>query len=529
MAAARAFMAERKAELPVAVIAYNPEITVLTDFTTGGRRALRGGREDAGDRRGHAHLRRAHRGGTAREGSRLCAHDRRPSLRRPSPRRPGDPRRDGGGARTTRTSASSRSACSRPSTTRRRSRAWRTRPAARTWRARRPSSSSRSSRRSASSSRTSTSSRYRSLLPPNVEGDRTSGRRRGSPPRRRPTRRPRSTSAPQGTFERELDRRGHHVAVADDLRRRRDSRARRLRAPLRDRRAQPLAAAGAWRSTSPSRARRSRACDAPRSPRCSPTRAQRTVGGQRWWQRFETDVELGGFKLSPLAIAGWTIVGGHRDVARRRDLLPVAVGAPRRTRRSVRDALHRVAQGLARCARRSRSSSPTTSTCWQAPCAPVTPPWVRLSVMVDSAIEPSKTEFRRVLQDEQLGVPLDDALMVMARRMESYDAEQVALVMRLQREAGGNTAEVLDRVAEVIRGRMELQAARRRADGAGAHLPLDPHRASDLRAARPRVHGRRVPRADAVVARRQDLLSCSAASWCSSARSGSSKIAKMDV
>ena len=80
-----------------------------------------------------------------------------------------------------------------------------------------------------------------------------------------------------------------------------------------------------------------------------------------------------------------------------------------------------------------------------------------LSVMVDSAIEPSKSEFRRVLQDEQLGVPLDDALMVMARRMESYDAEQIALVMRLQREAGGNTAEVLDRVAEVIRGRMELR------------------------------------------------------------------------
>jgi tight adherence protein B len=80
-----------------------------------------------------------------------------------------------------------------------------------------------------------------------------------------------------------------------------------------------------------------------------------------------------------------------------------------------------------------------------------------LSVMVESADDPSKSEFRRVLQDEQLGVPLDDALMVMARRMESQDAEQVSLVMRLQREAGGNTAEVLDRVAETIRGRMELR------------------------------------------------------------------------
>ena len=37
------------------------------------------------------------------------------------------------------------------------------------------------------------------------------------------------------------------------------------------------------------------------------------------------------------------------------------------------------------------------------------------------------------------------------------DLVQLGLVMRLQREAGGNTAEVLDRVAEVIRGRMELR------------------------------------------------------------------------
>jgi tight adherence protein B len=78
-------------------------------------------------------------------------------------------------------------------------------------------------------------------------------------------------------------------------------------------------------------------------------------------------------------------------------------------------------------------------------------------VMVDGANEPAKSEFRRVLQDEQLGVPLDQALMVMARRMDNLDVEQVAIVTRLQREAGGNTAEVLDRVAEVIRGRMELR------------------------------------------------------------------------
>jgi tight adherence protein B len=184
--------------------------------------------------------------------------------------------------------------------------------------------------------------------------------------------------------------------------------------------------------------------------------AQRTVGGQRWWQRFETDVELGGFNLSALAIAGWTIVAGILASLATAIWfqsmwgLLVGIAAPfvtrwlvqRRVRKMRRAFEEQLADNLDVLAGAMRTGHSTMGA---------------LSVMVDSAIEPSKTEFRRVLQDEQLGVPLDDALMVMARRMQSYDAEQVALVMRLQREAGGNTAEVLDRVAEVIRGRMELR------------------------------------------------------------------------
>ena len=213
---------------------------------------------------------------------------------------------------------------------------------------------------------------------------------------------------------------------------------------------------GAWRSTSRCRARKSRGCAVPRSPPMLADTAQRTVGGQRWWQRFETDVELGGFNLSALAIAGWTIVGGiFASIAGAiifQSLWGLLIGlaAPfvtrwfvsRRVSKMRRAFEEQLADNLDVLAGAMRTGHSTMGA---------------LSVMVDSAIEPSKTEFRRVLQDEQLGVPLDDALMVMARRMQSQDAEQIALVMRLQREAGGNTAEVLDRVAEVIRGRMELR------------------------------------------------------------------------
>jgi tight adherence protein B len=185
-------------------------------------------------------------------------------------------------------------------------------------------------------------------------------------------------------------------------------------------------------------------------------RAQKTVGGQAWWQRFETDVELGGFKLSPLAIAGWTIVAGIAAslvaavFTQNLWWLLIGLAAPlvtrfvvsRRVRKRRADFAEQLPDNLDVLAGAMRTGHSTMGA---------------LSVMVDSSDEPSKSEFRRVVQDEQLGVPLDDALMVMARRMQSYDTEQIALVMRLQREAGGNTAEVLDRVAEVIRGRMELR------------------------------------------------------------------------
>ncbi|HYS70105.1 MAG TPA: type II secretion system F family protein [Gemmatimonadaceae bacterium] len=80
-----------------------------------------------------------------------------------------------------------------------------------------------------------------------------------------------------------------------------------------------------------------------------------------------------------------------------------------------------------------------------------------LSVVVNDAPEPARSEFQRVVADEQLGVPIDEALHVVVQRMDSRELEQVALVGALQRETGGNTAEVLDQVTDTIRERFELK------------------------------------------------------------------------
>jgi tight adherence protein B len=80
-----------------------------------------------------------------------------------------------------------------------------------------------------------------------------------------------------------------------------------------------------------------------------------------------------------------------------------------------------------------------------------------MSVSVQNAPEPTKREFGRVVADEKLGVSLEDGLSVVARRMGSRDLVQVMLVASLQRETGGNTAEVIDRVADTVRERADLR------------------------------------------------------------------------
>jgi tight adherence protein B len=80
-----------------------------------------------------------------------------------------------------------------------------------------------------------------------------------------------------------------------------------------------------------------------------------------------------------------------------------------------------------------------------------------LSVVVENAHEPSKSELQRVVADERLGVPLDESIRRVSERMASRDLDQVALLAELQRTAGGNAAEVLDTVVETLRERADLR------------------------------------------------------------------------
>ena len=71
--------------------------------------------------------------------------------------------------------------------------------------------------------------------------------------------------------------------------------------------------------------------------------------------------------------------------------------------------------------------------------------------------EPIRSEFNRALIEARLGVPAEDALEGIAERMDSQDFKWVVMAIRIQREVGGNLAELLDTVSGTIRERDRLR------------------------------------------------------------------------
>ena len=71
---------------------------------------------------------------------------------------------------------------------------------------------------------------------------------------------------------------------------------------------------------------------------------------------------------------------------------------------------------------------------------------------------PISDEFRRVVQEMQLGIPMDTSLENLTRRIPSKDLDLVVTAINVQREVGGNLAEILEKIAQIIQERFKLQA-----------------------------------------------------------------------
>jgi tight adherence protein B len=79
-----------------------------------------------------------------------------------------------------------------------------------------------------------------------------------------------------------------------------------------------------------------------------------------------------------------------------------------------------------------------------------------IQVVAEEAPDPVGHEFRVLFEENRLGLDLKHAVQMMAERVDSTEARLFATALILQRETGGNLAEVLDGTAAVIRDRFRI-------------------------------------------------------------------------
>jgi tight adherence protein B len=183
--------------------------------------------------------------------------------------------------------------------------------------------------------------------------------------------------------------------------------------------------------------------------------AEHALRRARWWPRFAERVDLSGMKMSAGQLVVITVMAtvmlvwlalaaGRPITAGIVALLPLGVhlfldSRVARTQRLFNDQLAETLEVVASAMRAGHSFEGG------------------LSVASEDAAEPMRSELRKVVADERLGVPLGEAIAVIARRMECREFDHVGAVVVIQRESGGNTAELLDRTVETLRHRGELR------------------------------------------------------------------------
>ena len=80
-----------------------------------------------------------------------------------------------------------------------------------------------------------------------------------------------------------------------------------------------------------------------------------------------------------------------------------------------------------------------------------------IELVVRESRPPISTEFSRVIREVNLGLPFEQALENMVRRVKSDDLELMATAISIQHTVGGNLAEILDSIAYTIRERVRIK------------------------------------------------------------------------
>lgn len=79
-----------------------------------------------------------------------------------------------------------------------------------------------------------------------------------------------------------------------------------------------------------------------------------------------------------------------------------------------------------------------------------------IRMVAEETAEPVAGEFRQVFEEQRFGLPFEDALLGLSDRNTLVDVRIFVTAVLIQREAGGNLAEILDKIAQTVRARFSI-------------------------------------------------------------------------
>lgn len=80
-----------------------------------------------------------------------------------------------------------------------------------------------------------------------------------------------------------------------------------------------------------------------------------------------------------------------------------------------------------------------------------------LKVVAEESQEPVAGEFRTVFEEQKFGLPLEESMLGLADRIDLVDIRILVTAILVQRDVGGNLAEILDKISYTIRERFQIQ------------------------------------------------------------------------
>lgn len=81
-----------------------------------------------------------------------------------------------------------------------------------------------------------------------------------------------------------------------------------------------------------------------------------------------------------------------------------------------------------------------------------------MGIIATEAKEPVRTEFKRILETQQLGVPMTEAILKLYKNVPLTEANFFGIVISIQQSSGGNLSEALSNLSKVLRDRKKMKA-----------------------------------------------------------------------